>query len=156
MRKELTTPQLREAVEHILAQRSRIPSDAILLTRLLPTLVDCDGPGRSLEFAYDTQPWMTNPMGMVHGGVIATMVDNAMGMSCSCLCGHSTPTVTMNVSYARSVPLNARVHLRARVLYCGSTTAQVTAEIYLPEQPDRVLVSASGVYFTKPLPGKEK
>ena len=106
MRKELTTPQLREAVEHILAQRSRIPSDAILLTRLLPTLVDCDGPGRSLEFAYDTQPWMTNPMGMV--------------------------------------------------LYCGSTTAQVTAEIYLPEQPDRVLVSASGVYFTKPLPGKEK
>lgn len=145
----LTTPELREIVQRVLANRQHAPDANLPNTNLLPTLYDCDGPGLSLQLAYHTMPWMTNPMGVVHGGIIAVMLDNSMGITCCCLDGRPTPTINLNINYARPVPLNTTVVVRTHVVVFGSTSAQTTAEIFLPEDPDRILVSASGVYYTK-------
>ena len=115
------------------------------------TLVDEDGPDGSLLFACRTDPSMSNPLGMVHGGVTASLVDTCMGVTCSAHCGRAaTPTVSMTVNYARPVPLNAAVEVRTRTASCGAAVGQMYAEIYPAGQPDKLLVTASGAYSTKP------
>lgn len=116
---------------------------------LCPRLVSCDGPSLTLELEHDTKAWTSNPMGIVHGGVLAMILDNAMGLTCCCLYDHFTPTINMNITYSRPVPLNEAIRLRVSVTLAGSTTAQMQAQIFLPSQPNRILVSASGVYCSR-------
>ena len=114
------------------------------------TLMDCDGPAGSLVLGYQTKPWMSNIWGVVHGGVVANLVDTCMGITCAVQCGVITPTVSMTVNYARPVPLDGEVIVRTRTIRCGATSGQMSAEVCLAGQPDRPLVTASGVYCTKP------
>ena len=112
-------------------------------------LIRCDEENRTLELAFVTKPWMSNPMGMVHGGVVAILLDNGMGVACHSLYKRPNPTITMNINYLRPVPLNATVMVRARVTSFGRTVSHTSAELYLADQPDRILATATGVYSTK-------
>lgn len=116
---------------------------------LCPRLVSCDGPSLTLELEYDTKAWTSNPMGIVHGGVLALMLDNAMGLACYCIYGHFTPTISMNLTFARPVPLNGTVRLQVAVTLAGGSTAQLQARIFPPEHPEQVMVTASGVYYSR-------
>ena len=54
------------------------------------------GPAGSLLFSCRTDNSMSNPLGIVHGGVTASLVDTCMGVTCTAQCGGApTPTVTM-------------------------------------------------------------
>ena len=111
------------------------------------TLVDEDGPDGSLLFACHTDPSMSNPLGIVHGGVTASLLDTCMGVTCSAQCGRAaTPTVTMTVNYVRPVPLDAELRVRTRTVRIGRTTGQLSAEVFLADRPDEVLAAATGVY----------
>lgn len=133
----------------LLAQRklddASLPGMGMDATRL----VSCDEETRTIELAFDTKPWMANPMGVVHGGVVAILMDNGMGVACHSLYKKANPTITMNLNYQRPVPLNATVIVRARVVSFGRTVSHTSAELYLEGQPDRILVTATGVYSTK-------
>ncbi len=149
MHRNLTTPQLQEIAENMIAHRIRTQDENLPGTHLLPTLYGCDGPSGSLSLAYETRPWMRNPMGVVHGGVVAILLDNAMGITSTCFYGQPTPTITLTINYARPVPLNTTVVVRTRTAVHGRTTAHLTAEIFLPDHPEDILVSGSGVYYAR-------
>lgn len=147
MTEQLTTEELRRRLQGFLENRERrMPQDPAAGL----TLVDCDGPSGSLVLGYETKPYMANVFGVVHGGIIATIVDTCMGITCAAQCGVITPTVSMTVNYARSVPLNAKIEVRTRTVRVGATSGQISAEVYLAGQPDKLLVTASGAYCTKP------
>lgn len=148
MHAEITTQQLRARAGQLLLHSSPLGRSLPGLD-LFPRLVDCDGDRLEMELAYDTMPWMANPMGVVHGGVTAILLDTSMGVLCSCLCSSHTPTISMTLNYARPVPLRAAVHIRARLAVLGRTSSQVRSELFLPEEPGRVLAFATGVYSTK-------
>ncbi len=148
MYQELTTPQLQDIANHFITRRLT-DSAAPIFTQIPPRLTGCDGPSRTVELAYDTRDWMTNPLGMVHGGITATILDTSMGITCSCFYGQPTPTITMTINYARPVPLNAAIVVRSRIVVHGRTSAQLTAELFLPDRPDRILATATGVYHTR-------
>ena len=116
---------------------------------LTAELICCDDATRTLELAFETEPWMTNPMGMVHGGVAAILLDNGMGVACHALYKRPNPTITMSINYLRPIPLNATVIVRARVTSFGRTVSHTSAELYLADRPDRILATATGVYSTK-------
>lgn len=93
---------------------------------------------------------MSNPMGIVHGGVTASLVDTCMGVACTAQSGGlPTPTVTMTVNYARPVPLDREIRVRVRTLRIGFTSAQMSAEVFLPECPEEALATASGIYAVR-------
>lgn len=146
---QITTSQFSQTLQHALdtLHPSCDPEKPNL--NLCPRLICCDGPSLTLELEYDTKAWTSNPMGIVHGGVLALMLDNAMGLTCYCLYGHFTPTISMNLTYARPVPLNETVRLRVTVTLAGSTTAQLQAQIFSPAQPQRTMVTATGVYSSR-------
>ena len=113
-------------------------------------LVDEDGPAGSLLFACRTDDSMSNPLGIVHGGITASLVDTCMGVTCTAQSGGvPTPTVTMTVNYARPVPLDADILVRARTIRVGNTSGQMQAEVFLAGAPEEALATASGVYAIK-------
>ncbi len=148
MQTKLTTPQLRQLVDKLISDRTLDPDTNLPGMHLIPTVYDCDGPSDTIVLAYQTQPWMRNPMGVVHGGVVAILLDNAMGTNSTCHCGIPTPTISMTVNFARPIPLNTTVVVRTRLTRMGRTTAYLTGEIFLPDDPDTVLATGTGVYYT--------
>lgn len=113
------------------------------------SLVPDEGPDGTLTYACRTTPEMANIIGIVHGGVTASLVDTCMGITCGCQAGCVTPTISMTVNYAQPVPLNAVIHVRTRIIRCGATSGQMWAEVFLADDPDHILVTATGVYSTK-------
>lgn len=142
-------PSMGARARELAAYRTANPDSNLPNTNLYPTFLSCDESCRILDLAYTIHPWMKNPMGVLHGGVAGILVDNAMGIACYAVCGDFTPTITMNINYLHPVPLDSTVTVRARVLSHGRTMAYASAEIFLPDQPERILITATGVYSTK-------
>lgn len=75
-----------------------------------------------------------NSRGLLHGGVIAALADNAMGLSCgtSIRSAQGLLTVSLTVDYAGSAKLGQWVQIEPRVLKTGKSMgfadALVTAD----------------------------
>lgn len=148
MHKELTTEQLSAALDRILAFRCDGVDPSQLNLRFCPTVESCDGPTHSVVFRFRTYSWMSNPMGVTHGGIVSAILDASMGTLCTAFYGAMTPTITMTTNYCRPVPLDTEVLVRVRVSYTGGTNAQMAAEMYLPGEPNDPLATTTGVYYT--------
>lgn len=148
MLKEITTGQLTAAVERVIAFRCKDIDPTALNLRFCPALEECDGPSRSTLFRFHTYGWMSNPMGVTHGGMVSAILDASMGILCTAFTGVMTPTITMTTNYCRPVPLDSDVLVRVRASYLGGTSAQLAAEMYLPGELNAPLATTTGVYYT--------
>ena len=150
MTQTMTHAELHSRAAEFISQRSQSPARAWPRFGKDIALLEEDGPAGSLLFSCHTDESMSNPLGIVHGGITAALVDTCMGVTCAAQCGGApTPTITMTVNYARPVPLNADVLVRTRTVRVGNTSGQLSAEVFLAEAPDEVLVTATGVYAIK-------
>jgi uncharacterized protein (TIGR00369 family) len=118
--------------------------------RLGPKLVLVTQSPLSLDIAFEPEKWMVNSSGIVHGGITASYVDMAMGTLAKYLRGGvMSPTVDMQVSYHRPVAAAVPVVARAKCISSGRTISSFSAEIFSSGEPDKILVSATGLYLTK-------
>lgn len=140
--------ELRRRAAEFIAQRIQSPAQAWpRFGQDIALAEEADAPAGSLLFACRTDTSMSNPLGIVHGGVTASLVDTCMGVTCTAQSGGvPTPTVTMTVNYARPVPLDADVLVLTRTVRVGNTSGQMQAEVFLAENPEEILVTATGVY----------
>lgn len=138
---EMMTARLEARLPGVAADRAQSFSP-------VPVVEELDGPAMRGVFRFHTQPEMKNPMGVLHGGMTATILDSSMGALCLGLTGGFTPTISMTVNYSRPIPLNADILVRAQAAGLGRTTAHITASIVLADAPDRVCATATGVYYT--------
>ena len=99
-------------------------------------------------FSVTPEPWMTNPGGVMHGGLICTFLDTAMGSVAGCVTGHMTPSVSIHVDFVRPVLLDTPVCIRVHAPSIGGTLAYMTAELWQADET-RPCAVASGTYFTK-------
>ena len=115
------------------------------------TLVDCDGTAGIYDMRCKTQKWMRNIAGTLHGGMCATLVDQAMG--CVAYCAKPgegiAPTVEMNLTYHRPLIPEEDVLIRVRLVSVTKHLMHLAAEAYRWNQPDRLCLAATGVYFYK-------
>ena len=102
----------------------------------------------SFLFHADTDHWMTNPGGVMHGGIICTLMDTAMGSIAGCVVGHMTPSVSMDVQFVRPVTLDQPVCIRVQAASIGGTLAYMSGTMWQASE-DRPCVTANGTYFTK-------
>ncbi|XP_028407015.1 acyl-coenzyme A thioesterase THEM4-like [Dendronephthya gigantea] len=58
--------------------------------------------------------YLRGPVGLVHGGASATILDAAMG-NCVHYCGHRALTGTLNIEYKRPLPLNSATLVEAKI-----------------------------------------
>ena len=74
-----------------------------------------------------------NPMGTMHGGIVATLVDTAMGCAVSSTlpADASFTTLELKTNYVRPITLaTARVYAEGRVVHSGGRVATTDARVY--------------------------
>ena len=101
------------------------------------------GVGR-VAFVADAKPSFANPMGTVHGGIVATLLDSALGCAVQTTLdeGVAYTTISLEVKYLRAIPLDAG-ELRAEATVVHAGRRQATAEARLTDRNGRVLATAT-------------
>jgi len=77
-----------------------------------------------------------NPMGTVHGGWYATLLDSALGCAVHTLMpvGRAYTTAELSVNMVRAIPLKAqRVRAEGKVIHCGRQLATAEARLVGPD-----------------------
>lgn len=77
-----------------------------------------------------------NPMGTVHGGWYATLLDSALGCAVHTLmpAGRGYTTAELGVNLVRAIPLKVqRVRAEGKVLHCGRQLATAEARLVGPD-----------------------
>ena len=77
-----------------------------------------------------------NPMGSVHGGWFATLLDSALGCAVHTLmpAGRGYTTAELSVNYVRGLsPKVGRVRAEGKVIHCGRQLATAEARLFGPD-----------------------
>jgi uncharacterized protein (TIGR00369 family) len=88
--------------------------------------------GRAV-FALQPREWMYNPIGMVHGGIAATILDSCMGCAVhtTLAAGVGYTTTDLQVRYIRAmVDATGRVLAEGRVVHAGRRTATAEGRVF--------------------------
>ena len=112
-------------------------------------VVSCDEENDNYVLSCKTEPWMCNHYGTLHGGLCATILDQAMGMVCSCLKkGYGTcTTVQLESDYHRPIPAGDDILVQVHVMSITRVLMNLTAEIIHPDKPNKYAVTGSGIFF---------
>ena len=99
-----------------------------------------------------TMPWMRNFAGTLHGGLCATILDQAMGFISYCLMEGegAAPAVHLSVDYHRPLHPGEQVIVKVHVVSVTRSLTKLTAEAFQASSPEKICLSGSGVYFFKP------
>lgn len=113
--------------------RGEMPHPPILAT-LDFLLVDV-APGMAV-FQGTPGPQLLNPLGTIHGGWFATLLDSALGCAVHTMMpvGRSYTTAELSVNMVRSIPLKVpRVRAEGKVIHCGRQLATAEARLVGPD-----------------------
>jgi uncharacterized protein (TIGR00369 family) len=103
------------------------------------------GEGSAL-FSLEPQEWMYNPIGSVHGGVAATLLDSCMGCAVHTTlpAGVRYTTTDIQVRYLRPMRAGQGLVLaEGRVVHSGSRTATAEGRLYLAQDEGALFAHAS-------------
>jgi uncharacterized protein (TIGR00369 family) len=118
--------------------------------------LDSVEPGR-VEFSFDPAEHHYNPIGSVHGGVYATLLDSAAGCAVHSMlpAGVGYTSLDLTVKFLRAITVDTgRVRCVGTVAHLGGRTA--LAEARLVDPADRLLATAiSSILVIRPQPGAQ-
>ncbi|MFT4119874.1 PaaI family thioesterase [Bradyrhizobium sp.] len=94
----------------------------------------------------------TNARGLIHGGLIASLADNAMGYSCALVTDWTTSFVTISlaIDFVGSAGIGQWLAVESDVIKTGSTICFAQS---LVKADDAVIARASGTFRVVPKKG---
>ena len=115
-------------------------------------LLSCQPEKGDYLFSCKTLPWMRNFAGTLHGGMCATVLDQAMGFVSYCLKPGkgAAPTVQIEIDYHRPLHPGEDVIVKVHVVTATRSLMNLTCEAVQASNPDKICLSGSGIYFYKP------
>jgi uncharacterized protein (TIGR00369 family) len=132
-------------------QNGDIPPPPIALL-LDMSIVEVE-PGRAV-FELEPAEYQFNPIGSVHGGVLATLLDSAMGCAVHAMlpAGAGYTTLELKVNFLRRVTNETgRIRCEGSVIHLGRTVA--TAEARIVDGESRLVAHATTTCLvTRPSP----
>ena len=128
--------------------RERIENEhgSTAVAMMQPRVADCDAETMSITFTYPALPWEHNPDGVIHGGLVATMFDTAMGIVGYALTGRMTPTISLTTNFLRPAPGDGTLYVRARVTMAGRTVIYAAAEMWDSRAPETIVAAGQGIF----------
>jgi uncharacterized protein (TIGR00369 family) len=106
--------------------------------------------GWALACAWKAADHYENYPGMVHGGIVATVLDEIIGQAVFHQVGHLPVSVDATVKWYKPVKVGESVVAAARIV--ARYDRVYRAEAFLFRGDGKVAASASGRYYTPPLP----
>ncbi len=112
------------------------------------------GPGVAL-FQGKPGPAHFNPMGGVHGGWFATLLDSALGCAVHTMmpAGRGYTTAELSVNFVRGLsPKVGRVRAEGKVIHCGKQLATAEARLFGPDGTLFAHATTTCLVFELPTP----
>ena len=103
-------------------------NEKVTFSRHIGAKVEEVEPGRSV-ISIDVEEHHLNGAGTLHGGVYASLIDNAMGLSALALVGVRTATIQMNVHFLGAVG-EGRITCESEILHRTRRTATAEARVH--------------------------
>lgn len=141
-----TQEEADQAVKEMLENRRQLFSDGIM-GQICPKDCKVSLEERSGDFVFQMTEWMSNPLGIVHGGILVTMFDTCGGILSRIITGifHVT-TVSIQTTFLKPVQIGDEIHLKVKMTSIGKTLLSMTAEIFLPDGKT-VAATATMTYY---------
>lgn len=111
-----------------------------------PVVLSCDDEKMCATLGFPCMEWETNPNGVIHGGIMATMIDTAIGLTTIAVTETLTPTINLQISYLRPCPADGMVAVRAYITMLGGSVIHTRAEAFDTREPDKLVATAEGAY----------
>ena len=92
----------------------------------------------------DVKPHHSNPYNILHGGVLTTMADTAMGAACL-MKNKKVVTVSMTLEFMHAVPMNSRIITDAKILHEGRHI--FICECNLIDSENKIYAKAHATFF---------
>ncbi len=127
-----------EQLEHL----TRYFNEEVTFSKHIGAKVEEVGPGRSV-ISIDVEDHHLNGSGTLHGGVYASLMDNAMGLSVLALVGVRTATIQMNVHFLGAVG-GGRITCESEVVHRTRRTA--TAEGKVRDSEGNLVALGTGAF----------
>lgn len=120
---------------------------------LSPRLVSADWEKKSCTLAFRAEEWTSNPVGIVHGGILCAAADLSMGTLSIYLAQGSgiTPSVSISIHYLRAVPLGEEFLVTVMADHIGRRINQLSCTIAASSAPHIPCVTAIGTYYVSEL-----
>ena len=98
-----------------------------------------------------TFPWMRNALGTLHGGMGATVVDQAMGFIAYSYmpAPGTTPTLQLSLNYHKPLVPGEDVVVHVRVITASRRLVSMTCEAALASKPDDICITAAATSYLK-------
>ena len=92
----------------------------------------------------EVKPHHSNPYGILHGGVMTTMADTAMGAACL-MRNKKVVTVSITLEFLHPVPMSSRIITNAKILNEGHHI--ITCECELIDADKKIYAKAHAVFY---------
>ena len=112
--------------------QAEMPADIPSIGRLLGMRFDEVEHGR-IAVSLETRPDFANPLGVVHGGIAATLLDTAMGCAVHTTlpAGVGFTTLELKVNYIRAARTEGQtLTATGTVIHAGRTTATAEGKVH--------------------------
>ncbi|MBD0778966.1 PaaI family thioesterase [Maribacter sp. ANRC-HE7] len=132
--------------EHLGKDSTQSPSP--LMRWLNPTLVSAQA--GELEFSYLVREEMTNPLGIIHGGTTAAIIDDAMGAAVFSLgVTHAYTTVNLSVDYFSRAKAGDTIIAKTNITKKGQQIINAECEVWNADKTRMIAKGHSNLIRTK-------
>ena len=114
---------------------------SFFLSRFLDLDIGYDDEARTCTVVLPYAPFLGNPQGSVHGGVIATVMDNSMGHLCHRFLSTAV-TLEMQLRFVR--PLTGTGRAVGRLLHPGRRIVHLESRMH--DEQDRLVAAATATW----------
>ena len=126
--------------------RINVSEKDAILGMLKPRFVECDAREQTLLMAYPAMEWERNPLGIMQGGIMATILDFSVACLAVYYCGDAPVTISFQVSYLRPAPIHGELMVKVRATKVGRTMLHAFVECWPENAPGKLCATANGAY----------
>lgn len=141
----MNTSEMRERLENI-ANDACEKRAHMVAGMIKPQVLECDADKQCSVIGFPAMEWEINPNGVIHGGIMAAMIDTAIGLTAIGIVGSLTPTINLQISYLRPCPADGMVAVRSYITMLGGSVIHARAEAYDTREPEKLVATAEGAY----------
>lgn len=101
---------------------------------------------QSITLSFPVKAWQLNPAGNMHGGMISSAMDIAMGCASYVFSKATfTPTIHLSINFTQPIKEGDKLMIQSICDHAGSRMAQTRAIAYV-DDIENVVASANGSY----------
>ena len=110
-------------------------------------LYGCDFDEQRISYRFPTQPWQKNERGDIHGGIISSMFDSAIGTTAIFAAGwREATTIDLDVSFLRPLDGDSHAIIHTYIIKNGRSIIRLRGEM-ICEESGKLVAAATGNWF---------